>query len=223
MWSLRKLKRYRGSVDLASSSERDGRVALFRSARALLQQRGFSSTSGRDIAELAGASYGLVSYHWPIGGTERLLVEAMASLRDEWVGQLTTDVDTWLGGPAGWFLAYARCHADSKFAEAWRRWGTPNERPRRLLAEMLPDADPIEVAARWVTFVHSRATYESTSGGVTASRVPPSWIASTVGEGMTERELLRFESVMASHARAAIRAAITPEPGRPDSGRTRRR
>ncbi|HEV7162768.1 MAG TPA: TetR/AcrR family transcriptional regulator [Solirubrobacteraceae bacterium] len=68
----------------------DTKEALLQAAKQLVLERGYASTSVRDLAAASGANLGAVNYHF--GSREKLLNQAICEVFLEW-GQEVGDVD----------------------------------------------------------------------------------------------------------------------------------
>lgn len=185
------------------AKESEGREALVRAAKVLLQVSQPSGIRGRALAQRAGVTYSLIAHHW--GGVEPLLVEAFIEMRNAWIDQLTSDVETWIGGPGEWFIALARAYGDADFDRALDRHGWFDHRPRDLLASMLPALGRGEVRARLMLFLRCRSGYFALGVGV----VMPWQMRNLLGD-LTERELMRFERERETRYREIVTALLRP-------------
>lgn len=181
----------------------DRRSDLVRAAKRLMQERPPSHITGREIAERADASYGLIAYHWH--SLDRLFVEAFLTARTEFLDTLTSDPATWLDGPADWLRIMANVHNDPAFRKAWAEHGEPDRRARQLLSGMIHSDDTGDLTARWVIYVRLRASLEMRSE-------PSSFgVYADSARALNDRDRIRYEARIESHTRRLILELIAPE------------
>jgi AcrR family transcriptional regulator len=120
---------------------RPGRVALMRTAIALMGERGYDGTSTRDIAAAADVSVAALYYHFP--SKLDLLREFLHEAHDVVLVRLARDIDAAPGAPRARLdaavatLLWSNLHdgwAQQAARVAWREHGRLDEPDRRKIA-----------------------------------------------------------------------------------------